>query len=62
MFLDSFVLKQSSPGNRGKFWLLMWQQKGWVKGGQVYVRVYMDGKVENTLESSSLMPANPVID
>ncbi len=46
-YLDSVVLEQNNSGDRGKFWLLTWQEKRFVKGGQLYVRVYMNGQVEH---------------
>jgi len=48
-YLDSVVLNQNARGDRGKFWLITWQPKEFMKGGQVFVRVYMDGSVEHAL-------------
>ena len=48
-YLDSAVLNQNPRGDRGKFWLITWQRKQYMKGGQVFVRVYMDGSVEHAL-------------
>ena len=48
-YLDSAVLSQNTRGDRGKFWLITWQRKEYMKGGQVFVRVYMNGSVEHAL-------------
>ena len=48
-YLDSVVLHQNPRGDRGKFWLITWQRKEYMKGGQVFVRVYMNGSVEHAL-------------
>jgi hypothetical protein len=47
-YLESVVLEQNLQGDRAKSWLLTWQLKSWSKGGQVFVRVYMDGQVKHT--------------
>ena len=48
-YVDSVVLDQNARGDRGKFWLITWQRKEYMKGGQVFVRVYMDGSVDHAL-------------
>ena len=48
-YLDSVVLNQNPRGDRGKFWLITWQRKEYMKGGQVFVRVYMNGFVDHAL-------------
>ena len=48
-YLDSAVLNQNPRGDRGKFWLITWQRKEYMKGGQVFVRVYMNGSVDHAL-------------
>jgi hypothetical protein len=48
-YLDSVVLNQNPRGDRGKFWLITWQRKEYIKGGQVFVRVYMDDTVDHAL-------------
>ena len=48
-YRDFAVLKENPRGGRGKFWLITWQRKEYMKGGQVFVRVYMDGSVDHVL-------------
>ena len=48
-YLDSVVLDQNARGDRGKFWLITWQRKEYMKGAQVFVRIYMNGSVDHAL-------------
>lgn len=47
-YIDSTRLELNRGGERGKFWIVTWLRNEYVndvpiKGGQTYVRIYMDG-------------------
>ena len=46
-YIDSVALDLNPRGDRGKFWRVAWQQNQFMKGGQTYIEVYMDGSVEH---------------
>ena len=45
-YLDSVKLELNPRGDRGPFWLIIWELNAFTKGGQVIVHVYMDKQVE----------------
>ena len=50
-YIDSARLDLNPRGDRGKFWLVTWLRKEYangvpIKGGQTYVRIYMDKSAE----------------
>lgn len=46
-YIDSVVLEPNPRGDRGRFWRVTWQQNEFMKGGQTYINIYMDGSVEH---------------
>jgi hypothetical protein len=50
-YIDSTRLDLNPRGDRGKFWLVTWLRNEYangipIKGGQTYVRIYMDRTAE----------------
>ena len=50
-YIDSTRLEQNRSGDRRKFWIVTWLRNEYVndvaiKGGQIYVHIYMDGTGE----------------
>ena len=50
-YIDSMRLEQNRGGDRRKVWIVTWLRNEYVndkaiKGGQIYVHVYMDGTGE----------------
>lgn len=50
-YIDSTRLEQNRNGDRRKFWIVTWLRNEYVnevpiKGGQIYVHIYMDGTGE----------------
>lgn len=50
-YIDSAGLKRDPNSNRGAFWLVTWLRNEYasgisIKGGQTYVRIYMDRTAE----------------
>jgi hypothetical protein len=44
-YIESIVLEQSPGSNSGSCWRVTWQNKQWLKGGQTFVFVCMDGSI-----------------
>lgn len=47
-YLDSIRLDLNPRGDRGQFWLLTYELEHFAKGGQIFLRVYMNRQVEKT--------------
>jgi hypothetical protein len=50
-YIDSTRLEQNQSGDRRKFWIVTWLRNEYfnetaMKGGQIYVHIYMDGTGE----------------
>ncbi len=47
-YMDSVVLELNPGGDRGKYWRITWERNEFIKGGQTFINVYMDGSVTHT--------------
>ncbi len=45
-YINSAALDLNPRGDRGKFWVITWVPDPLVKGGQIFVHIYMDKSAE----------------
>lgn len=45
-YIDSVQLNSTAPGGKGKYWKVTWEIEKFVKGGQIFILIYMDKSVE----------------